>query len=91
MINAWEYAYDNYDGGNEDALVDAIVEQIADEVCDACDMNEMYSDNERLYGDLCISIREIVLHNINFNEIRKQAENDRDEYFEREKARKGEY
>lgn len=91
MINAWEYAYDNYDGENEDSIVDSIVEQLADEVCDACDMNEMFEDNKRMYEDLCVSIREIVTHNVNFNEIKKQMENDSEEYYERQRAQRGEY
>ena len=71
MINAWEYAYDDYDGENEDSVVDSIVEQIADEVCDACDVSAIVntSVNERLCN-LCASIRELVTHNVNFNEIK---------------------
>jgi len=91
MINAWEYAYDNYDGDNEDVIVDSIVEQIADEVCDAIDVDGGLSENQRMYGDLCISIRELVTHNLNFNGLKHQMEEDRDEYFEREKSRRGEY
>lgn len=93
MINAWEYAYDNYDGENEDSVIDSVVEQIADEVCDACDVSAIAnaSVNERLYNDLCISIREMVTHNVNFNEIKKQMEDDRDEYYERRRSSLGEY
>lgn len=89
MINAWEYAYDNYDGTNEDEVVDSIVEQLSDEILDACDVNN--GINEDLYDGLTGAIREVVLDNVNFNELKDQMENDRDEYFEREKARKGEY
>lgn len=90
MINAWEYAYDNYDGENESSVVDSIVEQLMDELYDACDVNEGIP-NEELHAKLSDDIRDLVLENVNFNEIKHQMENDRDEYFEREKARRGEY
>ena len=91
MINAWEYAYENYDGENEDAVVDSIVEQIADEVCDAIEVDDRFSENQRMYDDLCVSIRELVTHNVNFNEIKDQMENDREEYYEHRRSSLGEY
>ena len=89
MINAWEYAYDNYDGENEDSVVDSIVEQLSDEILDACDVND--GIDEDLYDGLTGAIREVVLDSINFKEIKKQMEDDRDEYFERRKSSLGEY
>ena len=88
MINAWEYAYDNYDGTNEDSVVDSIVERIVDEVYEACDAEDVGTGIDEQLND---AVREFVLATVNFNEIKKQAEDDRDEYFEREKARRGEY
>lgn len=88
MINAWEYAYDNYDGENESSVVDSIVEQLIDELYDACDVNEGIP-NEELYAKLSDDIRDLVLENINFNEIKHQMENDRDEYLERQRELKG--
>ena len=89
MINAWEYAYDNYDGENEDSVVDSIVEQLSDEILDACDVND--GIDEYLYDGLTGAIREVVVDSINFKEIKKQMEDDRDEYFERRKSSLGEY
>ena len=90
MINAWDYAYDNYDGDNEDAVVDAIVEILADEIFDACDVNETIDAQEQ-YEPLAEAIREVVLRNINFNEIKKQMEGDREEYYEHRRSQRGEY
>ena len=90
MINAWEYAYDNYDGENESSVIETITDKLVDELYDACDVNEGIP-NEELHAKLTEDIRDLVAENINFNEIKHQIEEDRDEYFEREKARKGEY
>lgn len=90
MINAWEYAYDNYDGENESSIIETITDKLIDELYDACDVNEGIP-NEELHAKLTEDIRDLVAENINFNEIKHQMEEDRDEYFERERARKGEY
>lgn len=90
MINAWEYAYDNYDGeDSEDSIVDSIVEQLSDEILDACDVND--GINEDLYDGLTGAIREVVLDSIDFKDIKKQMEDDRDEYYERRRSSLGEY
>lgn len=90
MINAWEYAYDNYDGTNEDAIVDSIVEQLVDDIYEACDAGHIGTETT-VGKQLEAAVRDFILEAINFNEIKNQMENDRDEYFEREKARRGEY
>lgn len=90
MINAWEYAHDNYDGENESSVIEAITGNLIDELYDACDVNEGIP-NEELHAKLTEDIRDLVAENINFNEIKHQMEEDRDEYYEREKARRGEY
>lgn len=89
MINAWEYAYDNYDGENEDSVVDSIVENFMEEICDACDADKMV--DKKVEERLEDAIRDFVLDTVNFNEIKYQMENDRDEYYERERTRRGEY
>lgn len=90
MINAWEYAYDNYDGENESSVIETITDKLIDELYDACDVNEGIP-NEELHAKLTEDIRDLVAENINFNEIKHQMEEDRDEYFERERIRRGEY
>lgn len=90
MINAWEYAYNNYDGDNESSVIEAITNELMDELYDACDVNEGIP-NEELHAKLTEDIRDLVTENINFNEIKHQMEDDRDEYYEREKSRRGEY
>lgn len=88
MINAWDYAYDNYDGENEDSVVDNIVENFMEEIYDACDADEVEQNVVKQLED---AIRSFVLDTVDFNEIKNLMEENRDEYFERERARRGEY
>lgn len=89
MINVIEYAYQNYGGENEDSVVDGAVELLLEDLYDACDADERtdYEVSEQLEE----AIRDFVLEAVNFNEIKRDAEDDRDEYYEAQKARRGEY
>lgn len=88
MINAWDYAYDNYDGENEDSVVDNIVENFMEEIYNACDTDEVEQNVVKQLED---AIRGFVLETVDFNEIKNLMEENRDEYLEREKAKRGEY
>lgn len=89
MINAWDYAYDNYDGDNESSVVDSIVESIMEDIYDACDITD--SVDSKVEEHLEEAIRDFVVEAIDFGEIKQQMEENREEYFERQRAMKGDY
>lgn len=89
MINAWDYAYDNFNGENKKEIVDAIVEQIVDEMFESCDAYD--GVNAEVVEQLEDSVRNFVEETIDFGQIEKQLRDNSEDYYERQQAMKGDY